>query len=414
MQRKRMRKVGHRLLPCFSVIVIVLHIFAILAFAQAGEPDSFSFATVDVPLRDGQLGFTHLSDINDQGQIAGGFTNSILGPYGFLLKFKKKVRSTEIHCHRKDVLSTAPQSINSHGEIAGFALVVVERIKNPNPPPKSHTINKISGFFRDRTGKCTILDFPGANLTEAVGVNDGGQVVGDYRDAATGVFHGFLWDAGQFLTIDVPFLGARLTGPNGINNVGQIVGFYFDNNVSESFPNGHARGFLYDNGSFTSFDYPGADATLPRDLNDMGQIVGIFGVSNSIGRSFLQEDGDFTTFDVPFSGVVATQVSGINNEGQIVGRYVVGNPNPNDLSNPFLSHGFVASPNVNSPLVASLTEGQPLDPRKPTAAPQVTNREADSQFCLFDDTIPAAFAFALSKVGLCTTGVTTPTETRDE
>jgi uncharacterized membrane protein len=124
--------------------------------------------------------------------------------------------------------------------------------------------------------------------------------------------------------------------------------------VTESFPNGHARGFLYDNGIFTSFDFPGAVETLPVDLNDNGQIVGIFAAENdSIGRSFLLDAGTFTTFDVPLSGVVATQVSGINNRGQIVGRYI--KSNPDDLVNPFPSHGFVATPNVNSQVVANFT-----------------------------------------------------------
>ncbi|TMB72357.1 MAG: hypothetical protein E6J54_10350 [Deltaproteobacteria bacterium] len=348
-----MRKTGHRLLVTVASIMVVLQTFATCVFGQTSEPSSFyTFVTVDVPLPDGQLGFTTLADVNEEGQITGGFTSSLLGPYGFLLNIRKKVSSTEIRCPGKDVIGTEPQSINRHGEIAGFASVIVERIKIPQSPSKI-VITKISGFFRDRTGQCTIIDFPGANLTEAIGVNDDGQVVGDYRDA-NGIFHGFFWDAGQFLTIDVPFPEARLTTPSGINNIGQIVGFYFDNNVTESFPNGHDRGFLYDNGIFTSFDFPDAVATFPVDLNDNGQIVGIFATdTDSTGRSFLLDAGRFTTFDVPFSGVVATQVSGINNRGQIVGRYITSNPG--DLVNPFPSHGFVATPNVNSPLVANFT-----------------------------------------------------------
>src|SRR6266536_1636108 len=272
---RHVRNTRHRLLVTFASIIVGIQTFAAPAFGQTSESaSSYTFSTIDVPLPNGQLGFTSLADINEEGQITGGFTDSNLGPYGFLLNFKKKVHSTEIRCYGKDVVVTEPQSINTHGEIAGFASVIVERIKIPQPPFKI-LITKISGFFRDRTGKCTILDFPGANLTEAVGVNDDGQVVGDYRDA-NGIFHGFFWDAGQFLTIEVPFPEARLTTPSGINNIGQIVGFYFDNNVTESFPNGHDRGFLYDNGIFTSFDFPDAVATFPVDLNDNGQIVGIF------------------------------------------------------------------------------------------------------------------------------------------
>jgi probable HAF family extracellular repeat protein len=405
MKRRHLRKAAHRLWPFLAAIVIVLQIFATVAFGQASEPSSYTFSTIDVPLPDGQLDFTSLQDINDEGQIAGAFTNSNLGPYGFLLDFnKKKVRSTKIRCRDRDVVSTAPQSINSLGEIAGFASVVVERVQIPEQRRKV-PITQIKGFFRDRRGKCTILDFPGANLTEALGVNDGGQVVGDYRDANTGSFHGFLWDAGQFMMIDVPFTGGHSTSPSGINNVGQIVGFYDDNNGR--------HGFLYSDGTFTSFDFPEAVVTLPFDINDNGQILGIFTTDTGSGSFVLAED-TFRTFDVPFPGVVLTQVSGINNEGQIVGRYAV--TNPNDPVNPFPSHGFVASPNVSSPLVASLTEGQSLDPKKPNPVPQpltdesqkvVTYREAGVQLCFVDDTTPASFAFALSKVGLCATGMTT-------
>jgi probable HAF family extracellular repeat protein len=104
--------------------------------------------------------------------------------------------------------NAVPKSINKRTEISGFC----------------GTGGRIHGFFRSKKGQYTLLDFPRANLTEAVGINDDGQVVGDYRDSA-GRFHGFFWDAGLFLTFDVPFPEATLTGPNGINNVGQIVGF---------------------------------------------------------------------------------------------------------------------------------------------------------------------------------------------
>ena len=240
------------------------------------------------------------------------------------------MRSTDIRCS-KDVVSTAPQSINKHGEIAGFAVVNTD----------NNETTKLSGFFRDKKGRCTILDFPGANVSEATGVNNDGQVVGDYSDAKG--FHGFFWDAGLFRTIDVPFPGAIDTAPMAINNVGQIIGFYFDSNS-------HGHGFLYDNGIFATFNFPDALDTFPADINDRGQIVGFYVDTNFVGRSFLFQDGSFTNFDVPFPEVFATQVSGINNEGQIVGRYI--EQNPGDPVNPFLSRGFIAMPTRKSKLVA--------------------------------------------------------------
>jgi probable HAF family extracellular repeat protein len=308
---------------------------------------SFKFITIDIPTPNRQLGFTALSDINENGIITGGFTNSTLAPYGFRLD--KKMRSTDLRCS-KDVVSIEPQSLNKHGEIVGFATVTTDIIKIPAPPFEI-VITKLSGFFRDKQGRCTILDFPGANLTEATGVNDDGQVVGNYRDAA-GKFHGFFWDAGLFLTFNVPFADASITAPTAINNVGQIVGFYFDNNVTASFPNGHAHGFIYDNGVFSAFDFPQGVETYPADINDHGVILGVYEDANFVGGSFLLQDGTFTTFEVPFSGVFATAVSGINNKGQIVGRYI--EHNPDDPVNPFLSHGFIATPKTKLKLVAQI------------------------------------------------------------
>ena len=61
-----------------------------------------------------------------------------------------------------------------------------------------------------------------------------------------------------------------------------------------------------------------------------------------VSQSFLLENGRFTTINVPFPDVLFTDVSGINNRGQIVGRYVKNNPD--DLVNPFSNHGFIATP----------------------------------------------------------------------
>src|SRR5262249_43370847 len=138
-------------------------------------------------------------------------------------------------------------------------------------------------------------------------------------------------------TFDVPFREATSTGPNGINNVGQIVGFYDD--IS-----GGRHGFLYDRGIFISFDFPGSRLTAPTDINDDGQIVGVYVADDDVLQSFLLENGKFTTINVPFPNVIFTDVSGINNWGQIVGRYLVSNPG--DPVNPFLNHGFIATPDT--------------------------------------------------------------------
>jgi probable HAF family extracellular repeat protein len=339
-------------ITALAIIIFVLQPIVCVADTLATQASSYIFITVDIPTSNGQFGFTSLDDINDRGEIVGNF---VAGPVGFLLD--ERTKFTDIECPGA-IDSTAAKSINNHAEIAGFCF----------------TSGRIHGFFRNKKSKYTLLDFPRSTLTEAVGINDDGQVVGDYRDSS-GRFHGFFWDAGLFLTFDVPFPEATLTAPNAINNVGQIVGFYFDNNVTEVFPNGHAHGFLYDNGFFSSFDFPGATDTLPLDINDHGQIVGLYVDKDIVAHSFLLEDGRFTTFEVPFPGVVLTDVSGINNRGQIVGRYL----ESDGIFNPFFNHGFIATPKSEPKSKSKLLVSEPNDfPRAKAGATTVVKLSLDA------------------------------------
>jgi probable HAF family extracellular repeat protein len=72
-------------------------------------------------------------------------------------------------------------------------------------------------------GKVTRIDVPEARLTVPHGINDRGQVVGEYTDA-NGMDRGFLWTRGRVTTFAVA--DATFTKPNAINDRGRIVGVY--------------------------------------------------------------------------------------------------------------------------------------------------------------------------------------------
>src|SRR2546423_407844 len=76
------------------------------------------------------------------------------------------------------------------------------------------------------------LNVPGAPHTVARGINNAGQVVGEFDDDTTS--HGFIYSDGSFLPLD---LGVS-TGPYAINDTGDIVGY-----LSNS-PQG-IHGFIY-------------------------------------------------------------------------------------------------------------------------------------------------------------------------
>ena len=110
----------------------------------------------------------------------------------------------------------------------------------------------------------TSIDFPGASGSSAFGINDGGQIVGNYAIHSDGG-GGFLYSGGSFTPLNIP-----PGTPAGINAGGQIVGIYFDAAT------GRGHGFLDSGGRFTSIDVPGALVTYPTGINTGGQIVGIF------------------------------------------------------------------------------------------------------------------------------------------
>ena len=62
----------------------------------------------------------------------------------------------------------------------------------------------------------------GQASTNALGINNIGQVVGEYTTG--GQFHGYLLSGGIFITIDPP--GSVHTQAFGINDSGQVVGSY--------------------------------------------------------------------------------------------------------------------------------------------------------------------------------------------
>ncbi len=161
----------------------------------------------------------------------------------------------------------------------------------------------------------TTIDVPGADfLTNVLGINSAGDIVGDYQDA-TGV-HGFLYDGVSFTTIDVP--GASETHAYGIDNTERIVGYFI--NIFGP------HGFVYDTGTYTPFDVPGSPYTFAFGINDLGLIVG-----NASGGGFLYNGSTATVINVP--GAAFTNVFRINDSAQIVG----------DFGDALGTHGFLLS-----------------------------------------------------------------------
>ncbi len=156
-------------------------------------------------------------------------------------------------------------------------------------------------------GTYTQIDYPGAASTVATGINGVGDVVGYYSDASR-ILHGFLLAAGAFTTIDVP--GTNKTIAYGINDTGQIVGYSV------------LGGFIYDRNlqTFTTFNVPGGlITTTGAAIDNTGTIVGYaqkFPEGNFVG--FELKDGVFTKIVIPDSNFFSTQLTGMNNNGDVI------------------------------------------------------------------------------------------------
>jgi uncharacterized membrane protein len=92
----------------------------------------------------------------------------------------------------------------------------------------------------------------------------------------------------SYTMIDVPGSIAETTNANGINNLGQVVGDYQDSVGS--------HGYIYSHGKYATFNVPGAIDTLPTGINDKGQIVGNYYDGSKL-QGFLETRGAFTNIE---------------------------------------------------------------------------------------------------------------------
>ena len=267
------------------------------------------FATIEPP--DATL--TKAGGINDRGEIVGGYYLDDLDDisagrgtqHGFLRD--RKGRFTRI-----DVPGAVSRSsvfdINDHGHAVGLY---------------DDAAGTLHGFLRDRRGRLTTIDHPDAGGTSPLGsgtnltgITNRGEIVGNY--SAGGTVHGFLRDRkGRFRAIDRP--GAAATYVTGVNDRGQLVG------ISGEFPDDlglKPRGFLLDRGVYSDIKLPRAMGTTPNGINDRGEILGTYTNADGTIHGFLRtRRGGYRAIDHPDAVAPGTAAYSVNNRGQITGAY---------------------------------------------------------------------------------------------
>ena len=164
----------------------------------------------------------------------------------------------------------------------------------------------------------TPISPPGITFDTVTGINNLGKIVGyTYSTAKNDLF---TYDGGFYTNLSGPSL-VNISG--GMNDFGHFVGY--GEGQAQQFPNG----FLYDGSTFQSAASANTQLT---GINNSGQIVGnhTLAWSGPGGPGFLDSGGNVTNLEVPLSN--GAFAYGINNSGQIVGYYL-------DSHN--LAHAFV-------------------------------------------------------------------------
>lgn len=297
-------------------------LFQMEPIVPAPPQAALTYTNIDIP----GTSSTVASNINNSGQIAGNYVDSLGVSHGFVTEQHGGYTAIDF----PGAVSTAAGGINDQGNIVGSYTDVA---------------GNTHGFLSTH-GNLSTLDPPGSIFSVAIEINDRNQVVGEY-ELDDGNLHGYLFENGQFTTIDQPASADFIfTQAVGINNRGEVTGDFFDPNMF--------RGFSGRNGSFKTFDVPSQADAFPASINDKGDFVGSYNDTNLVSHGFLNQQGSFQTVDYP--GAATTFGSGINNSGTIVGIYE---------NSDGVFHAFLAEPGKG--------DGQAAQPRT-TTIPRATDK----------------------------------------
>jgi hypothetical protein len=297
-------------------IVLAITALAVVLTIPANANPIFSFTSFDGP--GNNAGGTTVNGINNNGAVVGFSSDDAATP----TMFTNFIRNTD--------------GTFSLPSIGGDPLAMANGINSSQTVVGGDSDN--TAFKRTSGVPMTLPSVNGSTASEtAFGINDGGLIVGQFTDNATDTTPGYLLNGNTF-TILNPTANATVTNAQGVNNNGLVTGFYSVDGV-------HQHGFFYNAGT-NSFTLP-ADPNIPNlvltqflGINDFGLAVGYYQLPDGSQHGFLYDTTTqtYTFLDDPsaaLSGVSITQITGVNDAGEIAGFYVDATTG--------LQRGFVAS-----------------------------------------------------------------------
>ena len=262
---------------------------------------------------------------------------------------------------RPGAASTSLFDVNNSGVMVGYSFASTDSLP--------------IGFAYDGSTFTSLTGPAGAVGANALGISDGGTVVGVYYTSMEGPANAFVYSAGSYTTFSIA--GATDTRLRAISPDGRYisgyystaaalgVGFVYDLlsetlsivstpdsllTIAQGINSSYTLvgsdimagspitrpGFTYDiaSGVRTDASIVGARRTALRAIDDAGVLAGWFTDAGGSTHGFVGSTASYEQIDVP--GAIATYAEGSNNAGVIVGNF--------DLDGSGFFSAFVARP----------------------------------------------------------------------
>ncbi len=280
-----------------SILGVLLVLMFVAVGIAAAPPLTFTFSDVHANKTAVE---TDSFAVNNAGVIAGDYVDANNIQHAMILDGKKLTTVNHKDCSNTGGFSSgaiAFYGINNAGAAAGWCT--------------STKTGLYTGFVYN-AGKFAAVNFPGSSGTQAIGINDKGDVVGLYLDSGS-VQHGFLKKGKKYTSIDVT--GDTSTEAWGINNAGQMAVFAINSS-------GSYEGFVYNGKTFKKISDPnaGTSGTIVRDVNNKGDVAGAYFDSSGSEVGFLRHGGKYYDLKDPKANN-NTRPDGLNDSLEVVGRY---------------------------------------------------------------------------------------------
>jgi probable HAF family extracellular repeat protein len=216
--------------------------------------------------------------------------------------------------------------INATGQVTGYSYLTT-LVPTPSCPPVYGNTKKTCvehpwhAFFYSNGQMTDLGTVGGGNFSVGSAINRSGWVAGASA-TNNGGYDAFVWNGKKMVDLgqQAPLNGSD-SSANGINDSGQVVGQYGINDPQ------HA--FLYSNGTVTSLPQPGftgGSGCEAGAINNTGQIAGDCADTSGNDHLVLWQNGAVTDLGVlgtPGTTTFVKAVS-INSTGQIAGTVLTG------------------------------------------------------------------------------------------